>query len=68
MLVIATAVTAVDLSIQALMPSIHKVLGLFIPLIVTNCMIIGRAEVYASRHPVLPALLDALAMGAGFLI
>ena len=67
-LVIATAVTAVDLSIQALMPSIHKVLGLFIPLIVTNCMIIGRAEVYASRHPVIPALLDALAMGAGFLI
>lgn len=67
-LVIATAVTAVDLSIQALMPSIHKVLGLFIPLIVTNCMIIGRAEVYASRHPVLPSLQDAVVMGTGFFV
>jgi len=66
-LVIASSVTVVDLGIQATLPSIHNVLGLFIPLIVTNCMIIARAEVFASRNNVVPALIDALATGCGFL-
>jgi len=67
-LVIASTVTIVDLGIQATLPSIHQVLGLFIPLIVTNCMIIARAEVFASRNQVIPALMDAIATGCGFLI
>ena len=67
-LVIASSVTIVDLCIQATLPGIHKVLGLFIPLIVTNCMIIARAEVFASRNKVGPAFIDALATGCGFLV
>jgi len=66
-LVIASSVTVVDLAIQATLPSIHNVLGLFIPLIVTNCMIIARAEVFASRNNVTHALIDAMATGCGFL-
>jgi electron transport complex protein RnfE len=65
-LIIATLVTLVDLLMNAWIHEMHKVLGLFIPLIVTNCMILGRAEAFASRHPVLPALLDGLMMGLGF--
>jgi len=67
-LVIASAVTLIDLLLQASRPDLHRTLGLFIPLIVTNCMIIGRAEVFASRNKLLPAITDALAMGCGFLI
>jgi len=65
-LVIATLVTLVDLAMNAWLHDLHKVLGLFIPLIVTNCAILGRAESFASRNPVLPALLDGLMMGIGF--
>lgn len=65
-LIIATLVTLVDLLMNAWVHEMHKVLGLFIPLIVTNCMILGRAEAFASRYPVLPALLDGLMMGLGF--
>ncbi len=65
-LIIATLVTLVDLLMNAWVHEMHKVLGLFIPLIVTNCMILGRAEAFASRHPVRPALLDGLMMGLGF--
>jgi electron transport complex protein RnfE len=65
-LVIASFVTAIDLTFNALFHDLHKVLGIFIPLIVTNCAIIGRAESFASRNAPLPALADALAMGIGF--
>jgi len=65
-LIIAVLVTLVDLAMNAWMHDLHKVLGLFIPLIVTNCAILGRAESFASRNQVLPALLDGLMMGIGF--
>ena len=65
-LIIASVVTAIDLLMQAWFHELHLVLGIFIPLIVTNCAIIGRAEAFASRHAPLPALLDGLATGLGF--
>ncbi|MGB5830667.1 MAG: electron transport complex subunit E [Thiohalocapsa sp.] len=65
-LIIATLVTLVDLGMNAWMHDLHKVLGLFIPLIVTNCAILGRAESFASRNRVLPAVFDGLMMGVGF--
>ncbi len=65
-LLIAAIVTLTDMVLNAWMHEMHKVLGLFIPLIVTNCAILGRAESFASRQPVLPSLTDALAMGLGF--
>ena len=65
-LVIASFVTAVELTMQALFFELYKVLGLFIPLIVTNCAIIGRAEAFASKNRADRALVDGLAMGLGF--
>ena len=65
-LIIATIVTLVDMSMNAWMHDLHKVLGLFIPLIVTNCAILGRAESFASKNAVLPAVTDGLMMGLGF--
>ena len=65
-LVIAVLVTLVDLMMNAWMHDLHKVLGLFIPLIVTNCAILGRMEAFASRQRVLPAVADGLWMGLGF--
>ena len=65
-LIIAVLVTLVDLAMNAWAHDLHKVLGLFIPLIVTNCAILGRAESFASRNRVLPALFDGLMMGIGF--
>jgi electron transport complex protein RnfE len=65
-LVIAVLVTLVDLFMNAWLHDLHKVLGLFIPLIVTNCAILGRAESFASRNRVFPALFDGLMMGIGF--
>jgi electron transport complex protein RnfE len=65
-LIIAVLVTLVDMSMNAWAHDLHKVLGLFIPLIVTNCAILGRAESFASRNPVLPALVDGIMMGLGF--
>jgi len=65
-LIIAVLVTLVDLAMNAWVHDLHKVLGLFIPLIVTNCAILGRAESFASRNPPLPAVLDGLMMGLGF--
>ena len=65
-LIIATLVTLVDLGMNAWMHDLHKVLGLFIPLIVTNCAILGRAESFASRNKVMPAAFDGLMMGVGF--
>lgn len=66
-LIIASTVTAIELIMQAWFTELYTVLGIFIPLIVTNCMIIGRAESFASRHRVRDSLIDALAQGMGFL-
>jgi electron transport complex protein RnfE len=65
-LVIASFVTAVELSMQAWFYDLYKILGIFIPLIVTNCAIIGRAEAFASKNRLDRAVIDALAMGIGF--
>ncbi len=65
-LVIATFVTVVDYVIQALSLELHRALGAFISLIVANCLILGRAEAFASKNTVPRSLLDALGMGAGF--
>ncbi len=65
-LVIASNVTVIDLLMNAWVPQLHSVLGIFIPLIVTNCAIIGRAEAYASRNTLLPAIVDGIMMGIGF--
>jgi Na+-translocating ferredoxin:NAD+ oxidoreductase subunit E len=65
-LIIAVLVTMVDMAMNAWVHDLHKVLGLFIPLIVTNCAILGRAESFASRNKVLPSIMDGLMMGLGF--
>jgi len=65
-LIIASLVTVVDLLMQAWLPQLTRTLGIFIPLIVTNCMILGRAEAFASRNPVRLAGVDGLAQGLGF--
>ncbi len=67
-IIIATFVTVVDYSLLALLPAIHKELGAFIPLIVANCMILGRQEAFASRHSVKFAVMDAIGMSGGFMI
>ncbi|HOY64880.1 MAG TPA: electron transport complex subunit E [bacterium] len=64
--IIATFVTITDLSMSAYVPDLHKNLGLFIPLIVVNCIILGRAEAFASKNGILPSLLDGLGMGIGY--
>jgi electron transport complex protein RnfE len=65
-LVIATFVTIVDYAIQAISLELYRALGAFIALIVVNCIILGRAEAFASKHGVLPSILDGLGMGLGF--
>ncbi|MEJ2608635.1 MAG: electron transport complex subunit E [Candidatus Thiodiazotropha sp.] len=65
-LIIAVLVTLVDMSMNAWIHDLHKVLGLFIPLIVTNCAILGRAESFASRNTVMNSMFDGLMMGVGF--
>jgi len=65
-LIIAGIVTIIELFMHAYFYELYKTLGIFIPLIVTNCAIIGRAEVFASKNRVLPSLVDGLAMGLGF--
>lgn len=65
-IVIATFVTIVDLVMNAYMPDLHQVLGLFIPLIVVNCIVLGRAEAFASKNGVVSSAVDGLGMGLGF--
>ncbi len=67
-IIIATFVTVVDFSLQALLPAVHKELGAFIPLIVVNCMILGRQEAFASRNPVIISVLDAIGTALGFML
>ncbi|MEA2014809.1 MAG: electron transport complex subunit E [Thermodesulfobacteriota bacterium] len=64
--IIATFVTIVDLLIRAFSPELNKALGIFIPLIVVNCIILGRAEAFASKNNLFYSILDALGMGLGF--
>ena len=67
-LIIASLVTAVELLMNAYTYDLYLSLGIFIPLIVTNCAIIGRAEAFASKNAVLPSAIDAIMMGLGFLL
>ena len=64
--VIASFVTIVQLVMQAYVPDIYETLGLFIPLIVVNCIVLGRAEAFASKNTVWPSILDGAGMGLGF--
>ncbi|HDL64492.1 MAG TPA: electron transport complex subunit RsxE, partial [Proteobacteria bacterium] len=64
--VIATFVTMVELFLEAYLPDLNESLGLYVPLIVVNCIILGRAEAFASRNPVMLSLADGLGMGVGF--
>ncbi|MGI6719269.1 MAG: electron transport complex subunit RsxE [Bacteroidales bacterium] len=64
--IIATFVTVVDLVMQAYVPALHDRLGIFIPLIVVNCIVLGRAEAFASKNTVWSSLIDGLGMGLGF--
>lgn len=64
--VIASLVTVVELVMQAYLPALYKSLGLFIPLIVVNCIVLGRAEAFASKNTLVPSALDGLGMGLGF--
>ncbi len=64
--IIASFVTVVDLAMQAWLPSLSKSLGVFVQLIVVNCIILGRAEAFASKQTVSRSILDALGMGCGF--
>ena len=66
--IIATFVTIVSLTLQAYLPELNESLGIYIPLIVVNCIILGRAEAYASKNPPLNSILDALGMGVGFTV
>lgn len=64
--VIATFVTVVEMSMQAYLPALYDSLGLFIPLIVVNCIVLGRAEAFAAKNTVLKSTFDGLGMGIGF--
>lgn len=66
--IIASFVTVVELLMQAYLPSLNKALGVYIPLIVVNCIILGRAESYAYSNPPVPALFDGIGMGLGFTV
>lgn len=67
-MIIASFVTSIELVMQAYTYELYQILGIFIPLIVTNCAILGRADAYAARNPILPSALDGLMMGLGFMI
>ncbi|MBD3263916.1 MAG: RnfABCDGE type electron transport complex subunit E [Candidatus Omnitrophica bacterium] len=64
--IIATLVTIVDIFFKAFFPDVSRALGPYVPLIIVNCIILGRCEAFASKNRLLPSLLDALGMGVGF--
>ena len=66
--VVASFVTIVEFLLQAYIPSLNDALGIYIPLIVVNCIILGRAEAYAGKNPVIPSIFDGIGMGLGFTI
>ncbi len=65
-IVIASFVTIVDLVMQAFVPELYETLGIFIPLIVVNCIVLGRAEAFASKNSLLSSVIDGMGMGLGF--
>lgn len=67
-MIIAAFTTCIELLMQAYTYELYRILGIFIPLIVTNCVILGRADGFASRNPVLPSAFDGLMMGCGFAV
>jgi electron transport complex protein RnfE len=67
-MIIAAAVTCIELLMQAYSYELYEILGIFLPLITTNCVILGRADGFARKNPLLPALYDGLAMGLGFAV
>lgn len=67
-LVIACVVTSIELAMNAWFHDLYRVLGIFIPLITTNCIVIARAEAFASKNPLLPSLYDGFMMGLGFML
>ncbi len=67
-LVIAALVTVIDLSINAFAHELHKVLGIFIPLIVVNCIVLARVESFAAKNPPIPSMLDGFMMGSGLML
>jgi electron transport complex protein RnfE len=67
-MIIASFTTCIELIMQAYTYELYQILGIFIPLIVTNCAILGRADAFASRNPVLPSALDGFMMGLGFMV
>ncbi|SDW47830.1 electron transport complex protein RnfE [Lutibacter oricola] len=67
-IIIASFVTIVEMVLEAFIPFLYEQLGIFIPLIVVNCLILGRAEAFASKNNVMSSILDALGMGLGFVI
>lgn len=66
--IVASFVTILQFLLEAYLPSLNSALGIYIPLIVVNCIILGRAESYASKNPVLPSIFDGLGMGLGFTV
>ena len=66
--VVASFVTIVQFLLEGFVPSLYDALGIYIPLIVVNCIILGRAESYASKNPVLPSIFDGIGMGLGFTV
>lgn len=66
--IIASFVTMLQMLLEAFIPSLYDALGIYIPLIVVNCIILGRAESFASKNPVIPSLFDGLGMGLGFTV
>lgn len=64
--IIATFVTICELVLKAYLPALNAALGIFVPLIVVNCIILARAEAFASKNPVIPSILDGIGMGVGF--
>lgn len=66
--IVASFVTIVQFLLQAYVPGLYESLGIYIPLIVVNCIILGRAEAYASKNPVIPSFFDGLGMGLGFTV
>lgn len=67
-MIIASFTTAIQLLMQAYTYELYQILGIFIPLIVTNCAILGRADAFASKNPIMPSIVDGFMMGLGFLL
>ena len=67
-MIIAASVTCIELLMQAFAYELYQILGIFLPLITTNCVILGRADAFASKHAILPSMYDGFIMGLGFMV